>query len=105
MTQFKPLHDTVLIKVDPASKLSAGGIVLPGAKDESSKNGTVLAVGKGRFSDSTGVFIATTVMPGDKVIFSSRSGTPIKLQEFGDDNDLVVMREAEVIGVFGSEQQ
>lgn len=97
---FKPLHDIVLIKRTANETTTSGGIYLPGGKQEASRTGVVLAVGKGKYCDNTGVFVETTVKPGDEVLFSERSGHQIKLKEYSEKEDLIIMREVEIIGVF-----
>lgn len=99
---FKPLHDIVLIRRNPTDKESLGGIILPGGKEEASRTGTVLAVGKGKYCDNTGVFVKTTVQVGDEVAFSDRAGHEIRLKDYDEKEDLIIMREVEVIGIFGS---
>ncbi|MDH5611054.1 MAG: co-chaperone GroES [Gammaproteobacteria bacterium] len=73
---------------------SAGGIVLPGSAAEAPQAGEVLAVGKGRITDS-GEIRAMDVKVGDKVYFSSYAGTTIKV----DGEELLIMKEDDILAV------
>lgn len=93
---FNAMHDIVVIKRDASSTVSAGGIDLVSIEPKSSLIGTVVAVGKGRHCEQTGVFVETTVKVGDRALFSSKAGYPIQLED--EDEDLIVMREIEIMG-------
>lgn len=72
--KLKPHSDFVLIKKDPAEKVSEGGIHLlaPVADGTASKlrSGTVLAVGPGRWSSDGSTRLPMSVKPKDRVLFS-----------------------------------
>ena len=99
---FKALHDIVLIRREEASKTTQSGLILPGTSARKAYYGEVLAVGPGRHSDQTGVFVETTVIPGQRVVFGEQSGTQIELEEFDENDDLIIMRELEVVGILPS---
>ena len=92
---FRPLHDKILVKRDEAETKTASGLFLPEKAKETPKTGTVQAVGTGTVNHETGNLIPLSIKTGDKVLFSSYSGTEIKLngQEF------LVMSEDEVLAV------
>ena len=89
----KPLHDRVLIKRDDAAHVSKGGIVIPN-QQEKPVEGTVVAVGPGKRSDS-GELQAMTIKTGDKVLFGKYAGTEIKL----DSEEYVIMREDDIMAI------
>ena len=49
---LKPLADRVVVEPAPAEDKSAGGIILPDTAQEKPQQGTVVAVGPGKVSDS-----------------------------------------------------
>lgn len=92
---IRPLHDKILIKRDEADKKTASGIFLPESSKDKPKTGTVEAVGDGALNTETGARIPLTVKKGDRVIFSSYSGTEVKLEG----TDLLIMSEDDVLAV------
>ena len=92
---IKPLFDRVVIKRMEEEKMSAGGIVIPDSATEKPIKGEVIAVGEGKPLDN-GSVRAPKVKVGDKVLFGKYSGTEIKV----DGQELLVMREDDVMGVF-----
>ena len=91
---MKPLHDRVVIKRLDDERKSAGGIVIPDTAAEKPIRGKVVAVGAGKMS-AEGKLMAMTVKAGDIVVFGKYSGTEIKI----DGEELVVMREEDILGV------
>ncbi|MEO1885625.1 MAG: co-chaperone GroES [Methylococcales bacterium] len=91
---IRPLHDRVIVKRVEEETTSAGGIVLPGSAAEKPSEGTVLAVGNGKVLDN-GDVRALDVKVGDKVLFGKYSGNEVKV----DGDDLIVMREEDIMGV------
>ena len=94
--KFKPLHDRVLIEVLDSSEKTAGGIIIPDTAQEKPQEGKVVAVGKGAKTED-GKIIPMDVKVGDKVLFGKYSGTEVKV----DGEDLLVMKEDDVMAVFG----
>ncbi|HIG07031.1 MAG: co-chaperone GroES [Methylococcales bacterium] len=91
---IRPLHDRVIVKRVEEETTSAGGIVLPGSAAEKPSEGTVLAVGNGKVLDN-GDVRAVDVKVGDRVLFGKYSGNEVKV----DGDDLIVMREEDIMGV------
>ena len=91
---IRPLHDRVIVKRVEEETTSAGGIVLPGSAAEKPSEGTVLAVGNGKVLDN-GDVRAVDVNVGDRVLFGKYSGNEVKV----DGDDLIVMREEDIMGV------
>ena len=93
---IRPLHDRVIVKRVEEETTSAGGIVLPGSATEKPSEGEVLAVGNGKQLDS-GDVRALEVKVGDKVLFGKYSGNEVKI----DGEELIVMREEDIMGILG----
>jgi chaperonin GroES len=74
---IKPLEDRILVQANEAETTTASGIVIPDTAKEKPQEGTVLAVGPGRFDDK-GNRIPVDVKVGDTVIFSKYGGTEVK---------------------------
>lgn len=91
---IRPLHDRVVVRRMEEETTSAGGIVLPSAAQEKPMRGEVLATGEGKFLDN-GEIRSVAVKSGDIILFGKYSGTEIKL----DGEELVVMREDDIMGV------
>ena len=92
---IRPLHDRVVVKRTEEERTTASGIVIPDSATEKPSRGTILAAGKGRLSDS-GEVVAMEVKVGDQVLFGKFAGTEIKI----DGEELLIMREDDIIGVF-----
>ena len=88
---FRPLADRVIVEVDEGR--TSGGIIIPDTAKEKPKQGTVVAVGPGRFDD--GARVPMEVRPGDRVLFSSYAGTEIP----AEGGDFLIMRESEIYAV------
>lgn len=94
--KIRPLHDRVIVKRVAEETTTAGGIVLPGSAAEKPSEGEVLAVGNGKLLDN-GEVRALELKVGDKVLFGKYSGTEVKV----DGEDVIVMREEDIMGVLG----
>ncbi len=92
--KIRPLHDRVIIRRMEEERKSAGGIVIPDTAAEKPVRGEVIAVGKGKILEN-GEVRTLAVKPGDRVLFGKYSGTEIKV----DGEDLLVMREEDIVGV------
>jgi chaperonin GroES len=89
-----PLNDKILVKRLEAEEKTAGGILLPDTAKEKPKQGKVLAVGEGRRLDS-GKRAGFQVKVGDRVLFTSYSGTEVNV----DGDDYLIMTEEDVLAV------
>jgi chaperonin GroES len=78
---LKPLEDRIVVKPGEEEETTVSGIVIPDTAKEKPQEGTVVAVGPGRFEDGTRVPLDVAV--GDKVIYSKYGGTEVKVK--GDD--------------------
>jgi len=96
-TTLHPLHDRVLVRRIEAEAARRGGIIIPDTAKEKPQEGKVLAVGKGKVSED-GKKIPLDVKAGDRVLFGKYSGSEVTL----DGEDLLIMKEEDVLGVLGS---
>jgi chaperonin GroES len=92
--KIRPLHDRVIVKRLESENVSAGGIVIPDSAAEKPMQGKVVAVGKGKILEDGNVR-PLDVKVGDKILFGKYSGNEVKV----DGEDLVVMREEDVMAV------
>jgi chaperonin GroES len=92
--KFRPLSDRILVEPKETELKTAGGIVIPDTADKDKPmQGTVLAVGNGKFID--GKVQPLQVKIGDKILFGKYSGTSVKFES----TEFLVMREEDVMGV------
>ncbi|KAK9808992.1 hypothetical protein WJX72_007519 [[Myrmecia] bisecta] len=71
--KLRPVGDRVLIKVQEAADVTAGGVMLPDAAKEKPISGTVVAVGPGKRSED-GSRKAMKVAEGDHVLYFKYAG-------------------------------
>jgi len=94
--KLRPLHDRVIVKRLEEERKSAGGIVIPDTAAEKPSMGEVIAAGPGKTNDG-GKVIPMGVKVGEKILFGKYSGQEFKL----DNEDLLHMREDDIIGIVG----
>ncbi len=92
--KIRPLQDRILIRRLDSEEEMRGGIVIPDTAKEKPQEGEVVAVGDGKVLDS-GQKQEMTVKVGDRILFGKYSGTEVKV----DDEELLIMREDEVLGI------
>lgn len=92
---IKPLGNRVLIKRSKA-QTTKGGILLPDTAQEKPKEGVVVAIGPGKMDDN-GKIESMNVKIGDRVLFSSYSGTEVK--EMSEEEEFLIMSEDDILGV------
>ncbi|PZM10506.1 co-chaperone GroES [Rhizobium tubonense] len=95
-TNFRPLHDRVVVRRIEAEAKTKGGIIIPDTAKEKPQEGEIVAVGTG-VRDESGKFIVLDVKAGDRILFGKWSGTEVKL----DGEDLLIMKETDIMGVIG----
>lgn len=92
--KLKPLEDRVVVQPLEADDKTAGGIILPDTAKEKPQEGTIVAVGPGKATD-TGTLIKMTVKEGDKVLYGKYSGTEVTVGGV----DYLIMRESDVLAI------
>ncbi|MGE0060699.1 MAG: co-chaperone GroES [Xanthobacteraceae bacterium] len=91
-TQFRPLHDRVVVRRIDAEQKTKGGIIIPDTAQEKPSQGEIVAVGPGG-RDEAGKLIPIDLKAGDKVLFGKWSGTEVKI----DGEDLLIMKETDIM--------
>ena len=93
---IRPLEDRILVRPEESEETTVSGIVIPDTAKEKPQEGTVLAVGPGKRSD-TGDVIPMDVSEGDRVVYSKYGGTEIKLEG----EDLLILSARDVLAIVG----
>ena len=93
---FRPLHDRVVVRRIEADQKTAGGIIIPDSAQEKPSEGEIVSVGEGA-RDDAGNRVAMDVKAGDRVLFGKWSGTEVKI----DGEDLLIMKESDIMGIIG----
>lgn len=91
-----PLGDRIVVKPSDkeGEKMLASGIIIPETIDkEKPAQGTVVAVGPGKYDD--GVLIPMQVKVGDTVLFGKYNFDEVKV----DGQEYYILSEANVLGV------
>ena len=89
-----PLNDKIVVKRLEAEDKTAGGIVLPDAAKEKPKQGKVLSLGDGKLLDN-GSRAPFQVKEGDRVLFTSYSGTEVNV----NGEEYLIMTEEDILAV------
>ena len=93
--KLKPLDDRIVVKPNDAEERTASGLVIPDTAQEKPQQGTVLAVGPGRWSDDTGKHSPLEIKVGDTVLYSKYGGTEVAHE--GD--DLLILTSRDVLAI------
>ena len=72
-----------------------GGIIIPDTAKEKPQEGEVVAAGEGKYKED-GTRQPLDVKQGDRVLFGKYSGSEVKI----DDQEYLIMREDEILGIF-----
>ncbi len=92
--KFRPLGDRVLVKRVEEETKTKGGIIIPDTAKEKPQEGEVISTGPGA-RDDNGKVQPLDVKAGDRILFGKWSGTEVKV----DGEDLLIMKESDVLGV------
>ena len=93
--RLKPLDDRIVVKASEGEEMTSSGLVIPDTAKEKPQEGTVMAIGPGKFED--GVRVPLDVAVGDKVIYSKYGGTEVKVQ--GD--EYLILSARDVLAIVG----
>jgi chaperonin GroES len=93
-TNIQPLHDRVIVKRIDEGEQVRGGIIIPDSAKEKPQEGEVIAVGAGKYKED-GSRQALDVKAGDRVLFGKYSSSEIQV----DGEELLIMREEEILGI------
>jgi len=94
--KIRPLHDRVVVKRIEQGEQVRGGIIIPDTAKEKPQEAEVTAVGPGKLRDD-GARSPIDVKVGDRVLVGKYSGNDIKI----DGEDLVILREDEILAILG----
>ena len=89
---IRPLHDRVVVKRVELEEQVRNGIIIPDTAKEKPQEAEVVAVGPGTLREN-GERSPIDLTAGDRVLIGKYSGSEIKI----DDQDLVILREDEVL--------
>jgi len=92
--KLNPLADRVVVKPAEAEEKTKGGIILPDTAKEKPVEGTIVAAGPGKNSDS-GELIKMTIKVGDKVLYGKYSGTEVTI----GGEEYLIMRESDIFAI------
>jgi chaperonin GroES len=95
--KVKPLEDRVLVTINETESTTASGLVIPDTAKEKPQQGTVVAVGPGKRSDTTGDLIKVDVNEGDTVLFSKYGGTEVKVEG----EEYLILSARDILAVIG----
>lgn len=91
---FIPNSDRVVVEAAPAETKTASGIYIPETAQEKPSQGTIVAVGPGKYADLTGNLIPMSYKVGDKVFYGKYSGTELPI----DGREYLIMKESDILG-------
>src|SRR4249919_3137564 len=92
--KIRPLYDRIVVKRIEEKEQMQGGLFIPDSAKEKPQEAEVVAVGKGKRLED-GKVVALDVQKGDRILFGKYSGSEIRI----DGEELLIMREDEVLGV------
>ena len=97
MADFKlqPLEDRIVVQANESDQTTASGLVIPDTAKEKPQEGTVIAVGPGRFNEDGDERVPMDVAAGDTVIYSKYGGTEVKV----DGEEYLVLSARDVLAV------
>lgn len=93
-TKLKPLGDRLVVEPQEQEEVTASGLVLPETAKEKPQQGSVIAVGPGRYDDD-GDRIKMDVAVGDVVLYAKYAGTEVKV----DGKKLLILKESDVLAI------
>ncbi len=93
--KLRPLADRVVVKPLEREEVTKSGIVLPDTAKEKPQEGTIEAVGNGRFNEQTGQRIALDVKIGDRVMYAKYAGSEVKI----DDEEYLILAEKDILAI------
>jgi chaperonin GroES len=92
---IKPIADRVVVEAAPAEEKTASGIYIPDTAKEKPQQGTVVAVGPGKYAEQTGTLVPLSVKVGDVVLYGKYGGTEITFEG----KEYLIMRETDLYAV------
>jgi chaperonin GroES len=96
MPKIRPVGDRVVVKPAAKEEVTTSGMVIPDTAKEKPQEGTVIAVGSGRWLEN-GDRATLQVHEGDRVLFARYGGTTVKL----DGGEYLVTKESDLLALVG----
>jgi chaperonin GroES len=93
--KLRPLADRVVIKPLEREEMTKSGIVLPDTAKEKPQEGTVEAVGNGRYNEQSGNRVELDVKVGDRVMYAKYAGSEVKIDEV----EYLILSEKDILAV------
>lgn len=87
----------VLVKEEKLTDELSSGIIMPGRSKEQTNKGTVVMVGDGAMLEN-GTKVPVQVSVGERVIYSSFSGSPVKVNA-NDEDTYLILNERDILCV------
>jgi chaperonin GroES len=84
-----------VVKPLEREEMTKSGIVLPDTAKEKPQEGTVEAVGNGRYNEQSGQRVPLDVKVGDRVLYAKYAGSEVKI----DEEDYLVLSEKDILAV------
>jgi chaperonin GroES len=93
---FRPIGDHILVQPLAKEEVTKSGIVLPDSAQEKPQEGTVLAVGTGKYlNDKLISHSEMGIKVGDVVMFTKYGPTEVKINE----ETLYILDSGDILGV------
>jgi chaperonin GroES len=92
--KVRPLHDRLVVCRIEETEQRVGQIIIPDSAKEKPQQGTVIAAGDGRMTE-TGKRVPLDVKAGDRILFGKYSGSEVKI----DGEEHLILREDDILGV------
>lgn len=93
MATLRPLQDRIVIKQEKLEQPAGSLIVVPDVVKQKPTEGTVVAVGPGKYVDDK--LVPPVVQPGDRVLFAKGTGTVSVV----DKQEYLIMHEGDILGI------
>ncbi len=90
---LKPIGSKILVQPKPKDEKTAGGLYMPDSAQKKSTEGTVMAVGRGKYEQDT--LVPLEVKVGDTVIYTKYGGTEVTV----DSTDYVILNEDDILAI------
>src|ERR1035437_185823 len=96
--KLRPLADRVVVKPLEREEMTKSGIGLPETANEKPHEGTVEAIGSGRYNEQSGKRVELDVKVGDRVMYAKYAGSEVKIDEV----EYLILSEKDILAVVAS---
>ncbi len=97
---LNPLGDRVIIRRDEEEEKTEGGLFIPDTAKQPPIEATVIAIGPGFRCPDNGIFIETTLKPGQRVMAGPHAGIEVSIDVEDGNGKMkhILLREGEILG-------